>query len=118
MPNLSYADGNTLKGRGTISLSNSSPTKTLHYDAQSITGAKSLVLQITRPTTKFEGFNVDPSCKVLLKEVALPGTAGDFTLKLEDFASPSIYEARLAAKDASGNYVGVSGDHIVVCVHK
>jgi hypothetical protein len=118
MPNLSYADVNTLKGKGTISLSISSPTKTLHYDAQSIKGAKSLALQITRPTTKFEGFNVDPSCKVLLKEVPLPGTAGDFTLKLEDFASPSIYEARLAAKDASGNYVGVSGDHIVVCVRK
>ena len=118
MPKLSYADGNTLKERGTINLSASSPAKTLHYNAQSIAGAQSLVLQITRPTTKFEGFNVDPACKVLLKEIALPGTAGDYTLKVDDFPSRGIYEARLAATDASGKYVGVSGDHVVLSVRK
>jgi hypothetical protein len=118
LPNLSFANGDSLKTKGIASFSSALPAWLFRYDGSAIPKAAKMEFQITKPSMKFECFNDDPHSEVLAKTIPLKGTKGQFVLQLPEFLSRGTYEGRLAALDSAGNYVGVAGDHIVLSVIK
>jgi hypothetical protein len=118
LPKLSFANGDSLKTEGMASFTSATPAWLFRYDGSAIPKTAKMEFQITKPSVKFECFNDNPHSDVLVKTIPLKGSKGQFVLQLPEFPSRGTYEGRLAALDASGNYVGVAGDHIILSVIK
>lgn len=102
---------------GIFYLSNKMNSFKVDFDVNSITGAKGVLLEVSKPNTWFEhqskSFKDTAPCKNALFSKKLTTLSGTLELKTQELTAPGYYEVRVAALDSDGNVLGYFSDPLV-----
>jgi len=117
MPVLDFKNSGFMGSKGYLHMSKDDANKELSVNAEKMSGATKVVLEIAQPNRYFESQNTQASSPSALVMKTIDAKIVD-TIKLERgmFPSVGIYQVRAYGIDAKGNKIGLASDHIVVAV--
>jgi len=94
----------------------------LDYDVQTVTGAKSALLEVSRPNVWFEHTSKSfrdsaPSNNALISK-RIENLSGNISIETKQLKGPGYYQVRVAALGADNNIVGYFSDPLVLQMSK
>lgn len=118
MPSIDFEKSDYMGTKGFLHLGKDKPECKITYDTRGVSGAQSIIFEITKTNLLFSSQNTAEPSTVVNSRAQLTGDGptGTLTLERKNFNGLGLYEGRAWAIDKNGTRIGIAGDHIVIAV--
>jgi hypothetical protein len=108
------SDQRFFEGNGVINLTGSAETIPIEFNATNLSGAKQLMVEVSKPNYMFVHPNYpDTSPTLIFKTLKVPTVRLSFPVNAALFPQPGFYQIRATALDSADKRVGLPSDHLV-----